>query len=210
MFFTNLRVSFLRKNLFFSLDIFSFIIVILTLWIIFLRIFSRFSIFYSSTLKLFLFRFNLLFLFLVISFISNNLLFFFFFFESTLVPTLFVIIGWGYKIERLKSGIYLFFYTLLGSLPMLTIIFFLRDTNNSLTFEFLESNIETFLIYLISIFAFLIKMPIFLVHSWLPKAHVEAPVSGSIILAGVLLKLGGYGIFRLRFLYKYFIQFNSI
>lgn len=210
MFFTNLRVSFLRKNLFFSLDIFSFIIVILTLWIIFLRIFSRFSIFYSSTLKLFLFRFNLLFLFLVISFISNNLLFFFFFFESTLVPTLFIIIGWGYKIERLKSGIYLFFYTLLGSLPMLTIIFFLRDTNNSLTFEFLESNIETFLIYLISIFAFLIKMPIFLVHSWLPKAHVEAPVSGSIILAGVLLKLGGYGIFRLRFLYKYFIQFNSI
>jgi len=126
MFFTNLRVSFLRKNLFFSLDIFSFIIVILTLWIIFLRIFSRFSIFYSSTLKLFLFRFNLLFLFLVISFISNNLLFFFFFFESTLVPTLFVIIGWGYKIERLKSGIYLFFYTLLGSLPMLTIIFFFK------------------------------------------------------------------------------------
>lgn len=149
-------------------------------------------------------------MFLVISFISNNLLFFFFFFESTLVPTLFIIIGWGYKIERLKSGLYLFFYTLLGSLPMLTIIFFLRDINNSLTFEFLESNIETFLIYLISIFAFLIKMPIFLVHSWLPKAHVEAPVSGSIILAGVLLKLGGYGIFRLRFLYKYFIQFNSI
>jgi len=98
----------------------------------------------------------------------------------------------------------------LGSLPILTIIFFLSDTNNSLIFEFLESDIKTFLIYLISIFAFLIKMPIFLVHSWLPKAHVEAPVSGSIILAGVLLKLGGYGIFRLRFLYKYFIQFNSI
>jgi NADH-ubiquinone oxidoreductase chain 4 len=143
-------------------------------------------------------------------FFSNNLLIFFFFFESTLIPTLFIIIGWGYKVERLNSGLSIFFYTLIGSFPILSIIFLIISKNNSLFFEFLEIENFLFITYLFFILAFLIKIPIFFIHSWLPKAHVEAPVAGSIILAGVLLKLGGYGIFRIRIIYKYFLNYNLI
>jgi NADH-ubiquinone oxidoreductase chain 4 len=67
------------------------------------------------------------------------------------------------------------------------------------------------LFYLSIIFAFLVKIPIFLVHLWLPKAHVEAPVAGSIILAGILLKLGGYGLIRVfPFMLNISINFNYI
>lgn len=210
IYFFSLNLSFLRKNLFVCLDFFSFLILILTFWIVFLSIFSRLKILNSSYLKIFLLFFYFLCLFLFIFFVMRNFFFFFFFFESTLIPTLFIIIGWGNKIDRLKSGYYLFFYTLFGSIPMLLRIFFLKKINFSLYFSFLEIKRVYFLIYFFLIISFLIKIPIFLVHSWLPKAHVEAPLRGSIILAGVLLKIGGYGLYRLINLYKKFFSLNSI
>jgi NADH-ubiquinone oxidoreductase chain 4 len=159
---------------------------------------------------LFLIVFLLIILFLTFS--SRNFFLFYVFFERRLIPTLFLILGWGYQPERLQAGLYLLFYTLLASLPLLMSIFFIYNNSYNLNFFFLI-NIEIFynLFYLSIVFAFLVKIPMFLVHLWLPKAHVEAPVSGSIILAGILLKLGGYGLLRIfPFLINSSLKFNFI
>lgn len=103
------------------------------------------------------------------------------------------------------------FYTLFASLPLLLGIFYNESLIGGSINYLLSYNYENSLIYFCLIIAFLVKMPIFFVHLWLPKAHVEAPVSGSIILAGVLLKLGGYGLLRVYILIQSLaIKFNII
>nr|YP_010528098.1 NADH dehydrogenase subunit 4 [Mycterothrips gongshanensis]UXW64200.1 NADH dehydrogenase subunit 4 [Mycterothrips gongshanensis] len=209
-FFFNLNYSFLSKSSLVSLDYFSFLMLVLTFWIVFLCFFSSIYLISHNFSLYFLFMMGGLMFFLIMFFILSNFFLFFFFFEATLFPTLFIILGWGNNFERLSSGFYLFFYTLFSSMPMMFSIFFFSEMNNTLEFLFMEMKNSFNLIYFMLVISFLVKMPMFLVHSWLPKAHVEAPVSGSMILAGVLLKMGGYGIFRLSFLYKYFLSLNVI
>lgn len=138
---------------------------------------------------------------LSLAFSSNNILTFYVFFESSLIPTLILIICWGYQPERLQAGRYIILYTVTASLPLLFLIFINTTSISTLNIFILRNlniSINNSLLIMFLYGAFLVKLPIYSVHLWLPKAHVEAPLAGSIILAGILLKLGGYGLYLIN------------
>lgn len=141
--------------------------------------------------------------FLILAFSATEIIIFYVIFEATLIPTLFIITRWGNQTERLNAGTYFLFYTLAGSLPLLIALLLLQNSIGTLSLLSIQFTNPTPLItyadkfwWLSCILAFLVKIPLYGTHLWLPKAHVEAPIAGSIILAAVLLKLGGYGIIR--------------
>nr|QZI85920.1 NADH dehydrogenase subunit 4 [Moechotypa diphysis] len=193
-------------------DLLSYMLILLSFWICSLMILASEKIFkLNNYYNLFLMVMIILMLSLYLVFSSMNLFMFYLFFEISLIPVLILIIGWGYQPERIEAGVYLLFYTLLVSLPMMISIFYLYSKLNSMDFYYMKVNFNNIFLYLSVNMVFLVKMPMFSVHLWLPKAHVEAPVSGSMILAGVMLKLGGYGLIRLMSLFlEIGMKFNFI
>nr|UZH92103.1 NADH dehydrogenase subunit 4 [Sclerolinum annulatum]UZH92116.1 NADH dehydrogenase subunit 4 [Sclerolinum annulatum]UZH92129.1 NADH dehydrogenase subunit 4 [Sclerolinum annulatum] len=190
----------------FSLDLMSIALVTLTLWISSLMILASNKTHFSMNFSnYFITSCLLLTTLLILTFSSSNLFLFYILFESSLIPIMILILTWGYQPERLQASMYLMLYTLAASLPMLIMIFLIYTKNNHLSFIILHwsSPLPEMLHHwwYILIIAFLVKMPLFSLHLWLPKAHVEAPVAGSMILAGVLLKLGTYGLMRMASLF---------
>ena len=136
-------------------------------------------------------------------FVSLDLLLFYLFFEASLVPMFFLIGIWGGE-RRIYAAIKFFIYTAVGSLLMLvgiiTLYFIYRSFDYTIIVQSMSTNplpgTTAFWLFLAFALAFCIKVPVFPLHTWLPDAHTEAPTAGSVILAGVLLKMGTYGLMR--------------
>jgi NADH-ubiquinone oxidoreductase chain 4 len=185
---------------YFDVDGLSIYFILLTTIIMPIAILSNWNSIQSKNVLSFVVIMLLLETLLLAVFLVLDILLFYIFFESIL-PPLFLLIGLFGSSNKVRASFYLFLYTLLGSLFMLLSIIVMSSIMGTTDFDALSKanfNYVTQLFLFYGIFiAFAVKTPVIFLNTWLLKAHVESPLSGSIILAGIVLKLSLYGIFRL-------------
>ena len=157
----------------------------------------------QTDLKKYFMAFLIMEFFLIGVFCILDLLLFYIFFESVLIPMYLIVGVWGSRERKIRAAYFFFLYTLLGSVLMLLSILYIYyqvgTTDYEVLLSFIFSPTEQKIIWLSFFMSFATKVPMVPVHLWLPEAHVEAPTAGSVILAGVLLKLGTYGFVRFSF-----------
>lgn len=197
-----LWVPFLNLSFSLGIDGISLFFILLTTLLIFLCILISWTS-VSTNIKEFLIAFLVMEFFLIGVFSILDLLLFYIFFESVLIPMYLIVGVWGSRERKIRAAYFFFLYTLLGSVLMLLSILYIYyqvgTTNYEVLLTFIFSKTEQKFLWLSFFGSFATKVPMVPVHLWLPEAHVEAPTAGSVILAGVLLKLGTYGFIRFSF-----------
>nr|USS60643.1 NADH dehydrogenase subunit 4 [Nipponacmea nigrans] len=135
-------------------------------------------------------------LMVTLCFLVSNLLWFYILFEGSLIPLFLLISGWGPYRERIEASYFMVMYTVGASLPLLMVIAYYKGSLSKVISPLVLGEVTTMptsIICWACLVAFLVKLPMYPLHLWLPKAHVEAPTAGSMLLAGIMLKLGGFG-----------------
>lgn len=197
-----LWIPFFNFNFSLGIDGISLFFILLTTLLIFLCILISWTS-VKVKIKEFLIAFLIMEFFLIGVFTILDLLLFYIFFESILIPMYLIVGVWGSRARKIRAAYFFFIYTLLGSVLMLLSILYIYyqvgTTDYEVLLTFIFSTSEQKFLWFSFFGSFATKVPMVPVHLWLPEAHVEAPTAGSVILAGILLKLGTYGFLRFSF-----------